>query len=750
MPDFKYVIRYLPILIGMFLFSAVTDARPKIGLALGGGGAKGSAHIAILKVLEENNIPVDYIAGTSIGSIVGGMYATGLTADEVKALMFDTPWDEGYSDAIPRQDLSWRVKNQSDTFNIPIEMGLSKGAITLPSGLLYGQQASQLLRAAIGEYPDFDSFNNLAIPYRAVATDLVNYKTVVLEQGDLVAAMRASANVPGVLAPVQLDEYLLVDGGITNNLPIDVVRAMGADIIIAVDIGSGLSEVEDLNSAFAVLGQLSSFLTSTNSEEQKKLLTETDILIVPNIDGLSMMDWGGLEEAFNRGMAAANEQVPRLSSLSLDDDSYQKHLEQRKVRRAQLQVRLEKPVTEIRISNTSTVSDALILEKLQLEPGKAISAVEVNTAMNKLYSIDEFQRVDAHTWLQGEDKILQVISEEKSWGPNFLQMGIGFEDDIQNTSDLSLVFGYAMRNLTENGGELRLEAQLGIERSFETDLYLPLDELRHFYSSSRYTYDSLEWDLFIENTPVVPIEQKTHAVFQGLGYNFTQQGYTEVGLTAEAGRFRNKSYFEDDVHYITYGGYFDFGFDSLDDINFPTQGTYFTFSALLREENVEEDVEDDPALVWNDDEILSFVIDANWKTAVHFGNHAFVIKASYSEIFTERGDDSIYFTSLGGFLNLSGYHKDALSGNKKLFSAGIYQFDLGRSFLDQEGLPVYLGLSLETGGVWQEWQEMDEADLILASSIYLGTNTMLGPIALGYGSTSTDSQAFYFYLGKSF
>lgn len=750
MPDIRKVTRYLAVLMAMFLFSAATDARPKVGLALGGGGAKGSAHIAVLKVLEENNIPVDYIAGTSIGAIVGGMYATGLTADEVKERMFNTPWDEGYSDRIPRQDLSWRVKKQSDKFNIPIEMGLSKGKITLPSGLLYGQQASQLLREVVGEHPNFETFNNLAIPYRAVATDLVNYKTVVIEQGDLVAAMRASANVPGVLAPVQLDEYLLVDGGITNNLPIDVVRAMGADIIIAVDIGSGLSEVEELNSAFAVLGQLSSFLTSTNSEVQKKLLTDTDILIVPNIEGLSMMDWGGLEEAFNRGMAAANKQVPRLSSLSLDDESYQQHLEQRKKRSVQLQVRLNKPVTEIRLTNNSAVSDALILEKLQLQAGEAISAVDVNAAMNRLYSINEFQRVDAHTWLQGEEKVLQVVSEEKSWGPNFIQMGIGFEDDIQNTSDLSLVLAYTLRNLTENGGELRLETKLGVERSFETDFYLPLDELRQFYSSSRYTYDSLEWDLFIENTPVIPVEQKTHAIFQGLGYNFTQRGYTEVGLTAEAGRFRNKSYFEEDVHYLTYGGYFDFGFDSLDDINFPTQGTYFTFSMLLREENVNEDVEDDPGLVWDDDEIISFVVDANWKTAAHFGNHAFVIKASYAEIFTERGDDSVYFTSLGGFLNLSGYHKDALSGNKKLFSAGIYQFDLGRSFLDQTGLPVYLGISLETGGVWQEWQEMDEADLILASSIYLGTKTMLGPIALGYGHTSTDSQAVYFYLGKSF
>ena len=218
MTDIKYVTRYFPVLLGLFLFSTLADARPKIGLALGGGGAKGAAHIGVLKILEQHNIPIDYIAGTSIGSVVGGMYATGLSADEVETLMFSTPWEQGYSDSVPREKLPWRIKQQNDKFNIPLEMGIEHAQLKMPSGLLQGQKAMELLRGVLGVHPNFDSFDDLAIPYRAVATDLASYRMVVLDKGNLIAAMQASSSVPGALAPAEMGSLLLVDGGITQNL----------------------------------------------------------------------------------------------------------------------------------------------------------------------------------------------------------------------------------------------------------------------------------------------------------------------------------------------------------------------------------------------------------------------------------------------------------------------------------------------------------------------------------------------------
>lgn len=742
------MIKFWPLFLSVLIFSEMAHARPKIGLALGGGGAKGSAHVGVLRVLEEHKIPIDYIAGTSIGSVVGGMYATGLTVDEIQKIMLETPWEDGYSDRIPREDLPWRAKQQSDKFNIPLEIGIENDRLKMPSGLLYGQVATKLLREAIGEHPNFESFDDLVIPYRAIATDLANYKAVVIDKGSLIMAMRASSSVPGALAPENMNGLLLVDGGIAKNLPVDVVRSMGADIIIAVDIGSDLRPKEELESTLAVIGQLSSFLTTSNTVLQKQLLSEDDFLIKPDIDGMSTTDWSILKDALKSGEVAANEQSKELSALSLDDESYNAYVLHVQAGRKLLLSRMEKPITKIQLDKKTQISDALILDRLNLKVGEKIDAKQINTAVDRLFSIDEFQRVDAVTILSDDENILQVVAEEKSWGPNFLQFGIGWEDDLDNNSDLNFNVAYTLGNLTENGGEWRSELEMGSLRSFSTEFYLPLDSRRRFYSSSRYEFSSFEWDLYVENTPLVPIDQQYHSISQGIGYNYTQQGFIELGLTSDKGEFSDPVFLGGAIDYFTYGSYLKFGFDTLDSINFPTQGSYFTFNTFFRTEEV-----DDHVVITKKEgvsEIKSLLVDVNWKGAVKFGNHAFVAKASYAETFTEGDNESIYISYLGGFLNLSGYHKDALTGAKKAFSAGIYQFDLGKSLLHLEQFPLYLGLSLETGNVWQQNEGVDHKNLILASSAYLGTDTSLGPIALGYGRTDDKTDAFYFYLGKNF
>ncbi|MGS0724271.1 patatin-like phospholipase family protein, partial [Shewanella sp. 30m-9] len=212
---------------------------------------KGAAHIGVLKVLEKYHIPVDYIAGTSIGAYVAGMYALGYNADQIEEIMLSGEWSKGYSDTIPRDKLSYRDKQQRDQFNIPLTVGYNNNSLTSPSGLLRGQSMSQLLRHSTGLVEQFGDFDELAIPYRAVATDLATSEAVVLSSGSVVQAMQASATVPGALQPALINGRLLVDGGIANNMPIDVVKAMGADIIIAVDIGSALTKQENLDSTIA-------------------------------------------------------------------------------------------------------------------------------------------------------------------------------------------------------------------------------------------------------------------------------------------------------------------------------------------------------------------------------------------------------------------------------------------------------------------------------------------------------------------
>lgn len=734
--------------LGGFLFSEATHARPKIGLALGGGGAKGSAHIGVLRVLEEHRIPVDYIAGTSIGSVVGGMYATGMTVDEIQKVMLETSWGNGYSDRIPRNSLPWRIKQQNDQFNIPLELGVRDERLKIPSGILYGQESTKLLREAVGEHPNFKSFDQLVIPFRAVATDLASYKMVVIDGGSLIAAMRASSNVPGVLAPEELGGLLLVDGGITRNLPVDVVRDMGADIIIAVDIGSGLKSKEGLDSTFAVIEQLSAFLTTSNSEAQKQELLRDDILIEPDIDELSTTDWGDLEEALYEGEVAARSHSQELIGLGLNQGAFDDYLSQIQKGRKELLLRAEKPVSKLQLVKKTPVSDELLLEKLGLDLGEEMSAQQINDAVDRLYSMGEFQRVDASTELVGDDKVLRVAVEEKAWGPNFLHFGIGWEDDLDNNSDLNFDLAYTVGNIGDYGGEWRSELKMGSRRSIKTQLYLPMESKRTFYSVSEYSFSSFEWDVYVENTPLMPIDQQYHSLSQGVGYNYTQEGFSEVGFVVDVGEFSDPVLLGGTINYFTRGAYLKFGYDTLDSINFPTQGTYFTFNSFLRSEDVDDHVVISKQEGKN--QILSLVLDMNWKGALKFGHHGIVAKASYSEAFTRHGNESIYISYLGGFLNLSGYHKDALAGAKKAFAAGMYQFDLGKSLLHLEQFPLYLGLSFEAGNVWQQNESVDYNDLIFSSSTYVGTDTSLGPMALGYGRTNNNEHAFYFYMGKSF
>lgn len=716
--------------------------RLKIGVVLSGGGAKGAAHVGVLKILEEHNIPVDYIAGTSIGAYVAGMYSLGYSASEVEAIMMGVNWDSGYSDTIPRNILSYRDKQLRDRYNIPLNIGYNEGQVRAPSGLLRGQTMSQLLRQSTDLVQQFGHFDDLAIPYRAVATDLETSLPVVISHGSMVKAMQASATVPGALQPAQIEGKLLVDGGIANNMPVDVVKAMGADIIIAVDIGSPLVKKDKLDSTIAVLDQLSNFLTNASTEKQKQLLTDKDVLIRPAIDALSTTDFTIMPLALTLGKEAANGQLYKLSSMSVSPEEYAAYVEAKKAKGKLLMADVRHPINEIVFDNQSKVSLNLLTETLDIKPGQAVSKDELNEALKRIYSLNKFERVDAE-FVEGEDgRILTVTTKAKSWGPNYFQLGFNWEDDFNSESAISFDMAYTMTDLTFNGGEWRNEVKLGIEKLFATEFYQPLDRDQQFFSRARYQYDTRDWDLYDNNSRILTFDKKTHTIELGIGYNYTLQGMIELGLVAEKGSIVNDVWLTQDLDFSSYGAYFRFGYDSLDSISFPTSGNRVTLNVYVRNEDFNDSLDD------NQNQ-FSVQIEADWKGALSVGNHAFVGKAS---IATNNNDgvNTLHLSELGGFLNLSGYHKDSIMGAHKVFGAFIYQYDLGRDALGMTDYPLYLGWSLEAGNVWDERTDVTLTDLIYASSLYIGTDTSMGPAALGFGITDLGDKSFYLFVGKNF
>ncbi|QIR13344.1 patatin-like phospholipase family protein [Shewanella aestuarii] len=715
--------------------------RPTIGLVLSGGGAKGAAHIGVLQVLEANNIPVDYIAGTSIGAYVAGMYALGFSANEIETIMLEGDWDKGYSDTIPRENLSYRDKQLRDKYNIPIDVGFKNREITAPSGLLQGQTMSHLLRHSTDLVEQFGDFDDLAIPFRAVSTDLATSEPVILSKGSIVQAMQASATVPGALQPALIDGKLLVDGGIANNMPVDVVKAMGADIIIAVDIGSPLVGQNQLNSTIAVLEQLSTMLTAASTERQKLLLNERDILIRPWIDNLSTTDFSIMPQALVIGEQAAQLKYEKLAKLSISDEAYQNYVRAKMQKRTAWVDPIKQPIYQVVLNNQSAINDKLITDRLGIKKGQVVSKEDLEAALQRVYSLNKFERVDAEFTDSEDGRILTVTSKAKSWGPNYFNAGFNWEDDLSLDSAVSLNLAYTMTNLTDNGGEWHNELEMGIQKRIATEFYQPLDRDQDFYNLSRLEYEINKWDIFDQNERVFELKKHVATLATGLGYNLSANGIFELGFITERGKLANEVALSSDFDYTTYGGYVKLAYDSLNSISFPTEGNRFTVTWFMRDEKYHgADIVDTHDKTWQ--------IEADWKGALRIGNHAFVGKVAASTVESD-GDFTIHFSSLGGFLNLSGYHKNALAGPHKLFGAGIYQYDLGRDMLITD-VPLYVGISLEAGNVWYERDDVDLDDLIYASSIYLGTDTSWGPAALGFGFTDLGDKSVYLFIGKNF
>ncbi|HWN07094.1 MAG TPA: patatin-like phospholipase family protein, partial [Steroidobacteraceae bacterium] len=296
---------------------AVAAARPRIGLVLSGGGARGLAHVGVLQALEELRIPVDAIAGTSMGAVVGGLYASGMTADEIETLMRGIDWGVAFRDRPARHTLNFRRKQDDREFLVRFPLGIQSGSFRVPRGLIQGQRLTQTLRLETMPVAAVENFDELPTPFRAVAADLETGARIVLAGGDLTAAMRASMSAPGVFAPVEVDGRLLVDGGIVENLPVDVVKGMGVDIVIAVDVGFQPVGRKELTSALAVSNQAVTIMMQRETLRQRALLSLNDVLVEPDLENLQSTDFAAARRTIGLGLAATRANAEQLGRLSL-------------------------------------------------------------------------------------------------------------------------------------------------------------------------------------------------------------------------------------------------------------------------------------------------------------------------------------------------------------------------------------------------------------------------------------------------
>lgn len=428
--------------------------RPKIGLVLSGGGAKGMAEIGTLKLIEKYNIPIDYITGTSMGSIIGALYSMGYSAKDIEYIARDMKWTEMFSGDIRRELISIEEKGEQGKYLL--EIPVVRGKPVISTGLISGQKMEMELARMTWSAHNINDFSKLPIPFACVATDIVEGKAVVLNKGYLPDALRASMSIPSVLAAVEIDGKLLVDGGITNNIPVTLAKEMGADIIICVNVQTELYKKEELNSMVKIMEQAASFVNDRFTKEEMK---KADILISPNMKGFDASSFDALDSMFIIGEKAAMEKEQLFVDLSNKLKKY-KYKQKPIVSPSSLYSVF---INRIKYEGLNKVSKALVKSKLQLKDSSWVTLKEIENGISMLYGSNYFEKVNYRIIQDGNKTNLIIKVVEQSF--SVYKVGINFN----NYFNTSLLLNGTYRNILGDGSRLLLTGKIGFYPEFAVD-----------------------------------------------------------------------------------------------------------------------------------------------------------------------------------------------------------------------------------------------------------------------------------------
>lgn len=705
------------------------DNRPRIGLVLGGGGARGFAHVSILKELERQKVPVDCIAGTSMGALVGGLYASGMSADQIEAELRATDWVRMFNDRLERPERSYRRKRDDDLSLLPVKPGIGSEGIKFAPGVLSGQRVLLLLESLtepVALRPDFDS---LPIPFRAVATDLNTRRAVVLADGNLAMAMRASMSIPGIFNPLVINDQVLVDGGLANQLPVDVVRAMGADIVIAVDVGTPLAKLDSGASLFSIVEQISGFLTVGSTVEQVRTLKPTDILVVPPLGmDVSTSDFEKIDETLAIGELAAEAIRPRLASLGLDMAKFNAMVAARPAPDT------GPPVIEfVRLDNRTRYDDAVLLAKLDVAVGEPLDADRLARSLQRMYGLETLTLATYDLVHEGDKNGVVVTVIPHSHGPNYLEAGLNMYSDFSGEFLVNLRFGVLRSPINPAGGELRALAQIGDETALLLGYYQPLGAGSRYFTNSSLSYQSPIVSLFEDGERLATYSVPSVGIEVAVGREFSNFGAATIGWRRRSGeielelgdpRFDGIEYEQGEAELkLTY--------DRIDNRFLPRKGSYGELGYVVSRSALGADTSFDQ-------------VAAEGLHALAIGKHSAFFGARYGG----SSEDPIPLPSqfrLGGLTRFAGYRpSEKLAENFALGYVG-YTYELGRVV----SRAAVLGGTLEYGRTWDGSQNFGDGESELHASIYLGFDSWIGPMQLGYGLREGGDGLFLLELGRA-
>ncbi|KAF1067039.1 MAG: putative NTE family protein [Pseudomonas citronellolis] len=725
--------RLLILLLLLPLLAQAASSPPRIGLVLSGGAARGLAHVGVLKALDEQGIHIDAIAGTSMGAVIGGLYAAGYTPKELEQIALHLDWRQSLSDSPPRVDEPFRRKQDDRDFLVKQKLSFrDDGTLGLPLGAIQGQNLSMLLESLLVHTSDIRDFNKLAIPFRAVATDISTGEKVVFDHGHLPQAIRASMSIPAVFAPVEVDGKLLVDGGMVDNIPVDIARQMGVDVVIVVDIGNPLLERKQLTTVVDMLNQSVTLMTRKNSEAQLAALTRNDILIQPPLSGYSSTDFGRVPQLIDAGYRATNILAKRLAVLRKAPGTQAQALAEARTPTERTPV-----INQIRVENDSKVSDAVIRHYIRQQLDAPLELERLQSDMSTLYGLDYFDQVQYRVVHEAAGNALVIHAIGKRSGTDYLRLGINLSDDLRGDSTFNIGASYRVNGINRLGAEWLTRAQIGDHQELYSEFYQPLDVGSRFFVAPYLFNEAQNVEATDNNDPIAEYRLERYGYGLNLGRQIANIGEFRLGVAQAFGKADVRVGARDlpDYHFNEGYAQLQYSFDTMDNVDYPREG-----------ENIKASYRQHTRALGDDDRYRQW--DLRLDKALSHGPNTWVLGGGYGRTLDDA-DVVVSSFLLGGAREISGYRQDALAGqNYSLGRVIYYRRMTERSFLPLD-FPFYLGGSLERGRVWNNSNDYDTG-YINAFSLMMGFETPLGPLSLTYGLNSDDEHAIYVNLGSNF
>ena len=526
MPKFKQLIALLCLVsLTPFGVPAQTQEQPKplkIGLVLSGGGARGVAHIGVLEWFEQNRIPVHFVAGTSMGGLVGALYSMGASPAEMRQIIKDQNWTELLSSGPSFEKLSFRRKQDQREFQSGLEIGLRKG-VSLPLGVSSAHYIGLLIDRLALPYHDLKSFDDLPIPFRCVATDFLNAKPEVMKDGSLSSAMRATMSIPGVFPPVERDGKILVDGGLVNNIPTDVVREFQPDVIIAVDTGTPLGDMDAIASIVGVLQQSVTVMTISNERQNLRL---ADIIIAPDLGKISALDFIGLDNIADVGFRAAASKTAVLSRFALNETEWQQHLAERRAKR---RTTIPTP-TDLQIAGVEADAEKALHRRLDDHAGKPLDTKKLENDLTVITGQGRYENFNYGLKTDAGKTVLEIRPREKSHAPPSIVPGVEIDGSEVNAINFTIGARTTFFDVGAFGAELRVDAKVGFGNLFATEYFKPLGPLgeRGFFVAPRVTYRRDRQGIFAGRNRLAEYQADRFSTGGDIGY-LTESSELRVG-----------------------------------------------------------------------------------------------------------------------------------------------------------------------------------------------------------------------------